>query len=290
MNHFNKLAINIMNKLNHINLKNLSKIIYKPHRIIPYMNFLYTNYYENKNDIKLKKLSDTQILNIYKNSITAIKTIIKLYSKNDLLVNVIEDTPNYNKNENNLLKDLFIYYGSDKATIHNYHIIYYDILKDKLNKKINILEIGIGTNNINILSNMGKNGKPGASLRAFRDFLPNANVYGADIDRKILFTEERINTFYIDQTDIDILNLVKSELINIKFDLIIDDGLHNTEANLNSILFSLDLLSSKGIIIIEDIDENDLVYYQIIAAFLNDICKMKFIKAKEGCLFIIEKN
>ena len=44
-------------------------------------------------------------------------------------------------------------------------------------------------------------GKPGASLRVWRDYFPNAIIYGADIDKDILFAEERIKTFYIDQLD-----------------------------------------------------------------------------------------
>ena len=43
---------------------------------------------------------------------------------------------------------------------------------------------------------MNINGKPGASLRAWRDYFENALIYGADIDKNILFKENRINTFF----------------------------------------------------------------------------------------------
>jgi hypothetical protein len=46
---------------------------------------------------------------------------------------------------------------------------------------------------------MGRTGTPGASLRAWRDYFPNAEIYGADIDREILFEEERISAFYVNQ-------------------------------------------------------------------------------------------
>ena len=39
---------------------------------------------------------------------------------------------------------------------------------------------------------MGIKGKPGASVRAFRDYFDKAIIYGADIDSKILFFEKRI--------------------------------------------------------------------------------------------------
>ena len=56
---------------------------------------------------------------------------------------------------------------------------------------LNIFEVGLGTNNVDVPSNMGKDGKPGASLRAWRDYFPNA-----DIDTRILFKEDKIQTFY----------------------------------------------------------------------------------------------
>ena len=78
--------------------------------------------------------------------------------------------------------------NSDKSTTHDYHILYSFVL-DKLgvNSKLNLLEIGMGTNNPTIVSSMGVNGRPGASLYAFREYLPNSNIYGADIDKDILF-------------------------------------------------------------------------------------------------------
>jgi hypothetical protein len=43
---------------------------------------------------------------------------------------------------------------------------------------------------------------PGASLRVWRDFFPNAQVIGIDIDEKTMFKDERINTYVVDQTDV----------------------------------------------------------------------------------------
>ena len=84
------------------------------------------------------------------------------------------------------MKKLFNTYGSDKSKYHDYHYIYSSIVKNNQRVK-KILEIGIGTNNTNLLSNMGKMGSPGASLKAYRDFFNHSKVYGADIDKKILF-------------------------------------------------------------------------------------------------------
>ena len=181
--------------------------------------------------------------------------------------------------------------GSDKSTSHNYHILYSFII-NKLGKdnKLNVCEIGIGTNDENIISSMGINGKPGASLRSFRDFLPNSNIYGADIDRKILFNEERIKTCYIDQLDFKTFNNIKI-FGDIKFDIFIDDGLHCISSNFNSILFGLENIKEGGWIIIEDIylghlDNWKLIYYLLKQ---NNYLKIYMIKCKSSYVFCINK-
>jgi hypothetical protein len=73
------------------------------------------------------------------------------------------------------LKALFDEHGSDKANVHGYHPLYAAILDDP-SAALSVLEIGLGTNNTDVASNMGAAGRPGASVRAFRDFLPNAAI------------------------------------------------------------------------------------------------------------------
>ena len=63
-----------------------------------------------------------------------------------------------------VLKLLFNKFGSDKSTAHNYHHLYGEILKNRDDISY-VLEIGLGTNNLDVVSNMGTQGKPGASLR-----------------------------------------------------------------------------------------------------------------------------
>ena len=109
------------------------------------------------------------------------------------------------------MKKYFNKYGSDKSSTHNYHLIYGSLFK-KNNKVKKILEIGLGTDDEKIISNMGRYGKPGASVRAFRDFFKSAQIYGADIDKKILFKEDRINTFYVDQSNIKSLETLFKRL------------------------------------------------------------------------------
>lgn len=148
--------------------------------------------------------------------------------------------------------------GSDKGSgWHNYTIFYQEIFKEKRLDELNIFEVGLGTNNTSIPSNMGPEGKPGASLKGWKEYFSNSNIYGADIDKDILFEEERIKTFYCDQLNPgSILNMWDSpDLRDKEFDVIIDDGLHEFEANINFFRNSIHKLKKGGIFIIEDIHQ-----------------------------------
>jgi len=84
-------------------------------------------------------------------------------------------------------------------------------------------------------------------------------VYGADIDRDILFQEDRIRTFYCDQLDqAAIRELWSQPDLHGGMDIIIDDGYHSVEAGLSFLDGSLDQLRPGGIYVVEDIRQ-DLV-------------------------------
>lgn len=186
------------------------------------------------------------------------------------------------------LKELFDRYGSDKGdTDHCYHLLYGALLASA--DASALLEIGLGTNNVNVASNMGRAGKPGASLRAFRDYLPSAQIYGADVDRGILFSEERISTFYVDQTDLDSFTTL-SAAVPAEFDLIIDDGLHSPNANLATLVFGLTKLKVNGYFLIEDISPNALPIWQLVsAALLPSEYESDVIGTENKLLFLVRR-
>lgn len=143
---------------------------------------------------------------------------------------------------------------SDKASNHNYTQVYYELFYPLRRRISKFVEIGIGTNHTDVPSSMGPTGSPGASLRGWRDFLPNASIVGADVDKRILFSEPRIQTRYIDQLDsISIANFWAE--IGGECDVILDDGLHTFDANANLLRNSLDKVSVGGYYVIEDIIE-----------------------------------
>lgn len=165
---------------------------------------------------------------------------------------------------NDGLDAIFRESGSDKDTndhsqqhpsgwsYHSYAPIYSLFFNSIRQNTLNLLEVGIGTSDPTIQSSMGKNGTPGASLRAWKEYFPNGNIVGLDIDEKTMFAEERIETFCIDQTDpISISNFILNNEGR-EFDVIIDDGLHTENAAHNFYENTFHLLRSNGFYFIED--------------------------------------
>ena len=202
-----------------------------------------------------------------------------------------------NSNSNSKLTELMNYYGSDKGgknNHHNYADFYSEIFFHQRNEIKSFLEIGLGTNNVNLPSNMGIDGVPLASLRAWRDYFKNAQIYGADIDKSILKNEERIKTFFVDQTNPESIKKLFNSIGELKFDIILEDGLHEYNANICFFENSIDYLKNNGIYIIED------VFYKDKKKFLNyfknknynfsivDIYHKKNIA--NNCLVIVRKN
>jgi hypothetical protein len=181
------------------------------------------------------------------------------------------------------LKVLLDRYGSDKANHHNYHLVYGPILAET-DKIRTVLEVGLGTNNEDVPSNMGDKGRPGASLRAFRDFLPNASVFGADVDRRILFEEDRIKTFYVDQTDIQSVSALARQVVG-DLDLVIDDGLHSPNANIAVLTLAMSKLALGGWVVIEDISATALPVWQVVAQLMPDSYRTVLVDCDAGFMF-----
>lgn len=171
-------------------------------------------------------------------------------------------------NTHNDLNSLCEKYNSDK---HNYldFMEFYFHSKYQKNAVENILEVGIGTNFLDVPSSMGEDATPGASLRMWREFFPNSNIYGVDIDERILFQEDRIITDKVDQNNVEDIEKFKKKFdlkIN-SFQLIIDDGHHIFPHNLTFFENTIELLSPDGLYIIEDV--NDSTYFNFMKYFEN---------------------
>jgi demethylmacrocin O-methyltransferase len=159
------------------------------------------------------------------------------------------------------LCELFEKYYSDKCTKfrkHSYSPIYYEILKDHKESFKDIIEIGVGNKEL-MCKHIGPGYQIGASLKAWRDFFINANVYGLDIRRDVLFSEDRLDCFYTDQSsEVELENTINNirkyrNDEDLSFDLIVDDGSHIMDHVSTSFNYLSKYLRIGGFYIIEDI-------------------------------------
>ena len=215
-----------------------------------------------------------------------------VFAKKDLSFSYLS-----NSKTNQELKKLMDFYGSDKGgknDHHNFAQYYSEIFYNKKDIIKNFLEIGLGSNNPSVPSNMGLDGKPLASLKAWRDYFKNANIYGADIDRNILNDENRIKTFYVDQTNPASIKDLFNQIGNKRFDIILEDGLHEFNANICFFENAINFLKTDGVYIIEDVyykDQEKFIRYFENTSYnfsIVDIFHKKNIA--NNCLVVIKKN
>ncbi len=157
--------------------------------------------------------------------------------------------------ESRTLLEIFHKNGTDKH-INGYTPMYHALFKNIRDKHMKILEIGIGTLIKGVPSSMVNFGekwyKSGASLRSWKEYFPNAEIYGIDIQKDTQFEEDRIKTFLVDSTNKEKVD----EFVNeekLTCDIIIDDGWHVPHAQLKTLRNFFPILNDGGYYIIEDI-------------------------------------
>lgn len=165
-------------------------------------------------------------------------------------------------------------WGSDKAGLagynelnperkpHNYDQFYDVVFGQRRSSISTVLEVGIGSKNPTVKGFMGEQAQEGASLRMWTEYFPHSHVVGLDIDEQCLFQESRIKTFQMDQTSPGSVARVVALLRETKFDLIVDDGLHEFQAGKTLFEGAQTLLSENGIWVIEDVHAKDALKYQ----------------------------
>ncbi len=133
-------------------------------------------------------------------------------------------------------KNIFHGYGTDKEDPHNYSTsAYYDLFTPIADRVTSVLEIGVFT---------------GESLRAWRDFFPQASVVGLDC-HPMAGDSERIRVVAGDQGSPGDLRRLGEDFG--PFDLVIDDGSHQLKHQLTSLLYLWQFIRPGGMYIIEDI-------------------------------------
>jgi cephalosporin hydroxylase len=138
---------------------------------------------------------------------------------------------------------------TDKNTIHSYLELYNDLLHNKKNNSSKILEIGISS---------------GGSIKLWHDFFLSSTIYGIDIiNINDVWDEIKNNERIILYTSVDAYNddFFNTEFLNknIKFDFILDDGPHTLETMKKFIKLYSQIITSDGILIIEDVQSFDWI-------------------------------
>ena len=151
---------------------------------------------------------------------------------------------------------------TDKATLHNYSKVYHRLFSKYIGQSINYFELGIGSisggnSSMNYLLKVMGDGfyQPGASLRGFSEYFQNANIHGSDIDRSILFNDDNILTYFVDQLNVDSIKLLW-ENVHPTFDIMIEDGIHTFEGCRIFFENCFHKLKPFGFYIIEDVHIN----------------------------------
>ena|SRR3990167_3616920 len=155
-------------------------------------------------------------------------------------------------------------YGTDKIGKHNYLPVYYEMFKDKRNEVEKVLEIGVAE---------------GAGLFMFRDFFPNATIYGLEIDieRVRLFKDEpRTAVWQGDQSDKKDLETA-IDIFGNDLDLVVDDGSHNPGDQVFTALTLLPLLKKGVIYVIEDVANLD-IFMQLVDEEILNRCDFRMVK------------
>ena len=167
-------------------------------------------------------------------------------------------------------------YITDKGSLYNEahrYTEFYDQFFQKFKcSHPTILEIGIAS---------------GGSLRAYRDYYHNkCGIIGLEYNPELLFNEDCIHTFQIDQGSRDMLKDFRNRAIELNdmCDIIIDDGSHENEHQQLSLYYMKDLLRSGGIYIIEDLHtfswEDDITYSTLYGLLFGK--NLKYLSAQEN--------
>lgn len=158
-------------------------------------------------------------------------------------------------------------YGTDKCPQikHTYTPFYFKFLNDKRRSIKKVLELGIGYTRKNthipeviFADSIKEYLNRGASLYMWRDFFPNAQIYGADFRPDIIFEDTRIKTYICDERKKeDLVKLI--EKIGADIDLIVDDASHRVEDQIFAAQTLLALLQNDIIYIIEDVTHSKVI-------------------------------
>lgn len=144
------------------------------------------------------------------------------------------------------LTELAIRFDADKWGGHWYTQHYQRYFEPLRDKRVKVLEIGIGGYDDPDLG--------GASLRMWKHYFWRGQVFGVDIAPKTGVAESRLRTLQGDQGDADFLEALAAKYG--PFDIVIDDGSHFSEHVITSCETLFPHVRPGGLYVIEDLQSS----------------------------------
>lgn len=156
----------------------------------------------------------------------------------------------------NPLVELLNSAGSDKGTDHYagngvphaYALDYYRLFNPFRQEEFNLLEIGLA-----VPAKTDGAARDAPSLRAWRQFFPNAMLYGYDIEDFSWFSQPGTTTFQGDQSSRETLSRFIESADSPRFGLVVDDGSHASSHQQVSLAALFPYVEPGGMYVIEDL-------------------------------------
>lgn len=131
--------------------------------------------------------------------------------------------------------------GSDKADGHGYMEAYRRFFSPYRNKRITLLEIGVGGY---------ESASGGRSLRLWEAYFRRATIIGIDVHDKSRLSRGRVHVYECSQIDGEGLREIVRR--HGAVDLVVDDGSHLNQHQKESFEILFPLMSDRGVYVVED--------------------------------------
>jgi len=160
------------------------------------------------------------------------------------------------------LDQLAIKHGTDKSSLSHSYTKYYSMFFERYRYAyVNVLDVGTWT---------------GASLKMWKEYFENGNIYGLDYEDKSQYDEDRIQTFIADQS-------VPEQLIDViskipELDIIVEDGSHRSPHQILTFATLFPHLKAGGYYVTEDV----LTSYNSTFCKPNEMSFIEYVKGLVG--------
>jgi hypothetical protein len=132
--------------------------------------------------------------------------------------------------------------GTDKYGVHAYTPVYQALLRARRRQRVALLEIGVG----------GYGQAPGGeSLLMWAAYFRKGRIYGIDVADSTALSQGRVKVFQCSQVDRARLTRLAEEIG--PFDVVIDDGSHRSEHQIESFRILWPFVKEGGLYIVEDV-------------------------------------